>query len=479
MEVDGAYATLVGGQLTGARSGDRRVNMGAVTNLVGGVTRWKRRLDWLISHVASRDIDTLELPVRLMLRIGFYEVLQLEVPPHTVNEHVELTKQLSPGGAQLVNAVLRNLLRAKDAGQLPRVEQPGPGATAAEHADAMAVASSHPTWLVERWLERFGTEGTLKLLNHNNGPPSFGLRPSIARGATVDSVRRAAEELGVEVAPSRYLPREFLVVRSGLGDLLRAGIVAEGRAAVQDESAGCVVAVLNPQPGDRVLDCCAAPGGKAMFSAARMGPTGRVLALDLHESRVQAMDKAAELQGLRKVVATMAVDLHVFSKKWRQAVAAERPLGADGEFPRSAKEREALQPFCDPATGVPELFDRVLLDAPCTGLGTLSRRADIRWQRSLEDLKELTQLQARLLDAAAPLVKPGGLLVYSTCTMEPEENGAQVEAFLRRHAGAFTLEPVPEGKVHPQVVAPEGWMATLPQRDGIDGAFAARLRRRS
>jgi len=218
------------------------------------------------------------------------------------------------------------------------------------------------------------------------------------------------------------------------GDLLDRGLVA-----VQDESAGLVVRCLDPQPDQTVLDLCAAPGGKAVYAAQRMG-SGTLHAFDIHEGRLGLVEEAAGAHDLADVIRTQAADA--------------RDLAGRNDRPQA---------------------DRVLLDVPCSGLGVLSKRADLRWQRRESDMDELTQLQAELLAAAAPLVRPGGWLVYSTCTIEPEENEAQVEAFLDEHP-AFERVSV-DGAVPKAMQTPSGDFASLPHRDAVDGAYAARLRR--
>ena len=211
--------------------------------------------------------------------------------------------------------------------------------------------------------------------------------------------------------------------------------MSRGICSVHDESAGLVVALLDPKPGEIILDTCAAPGGKALAAACRMQGSGQLHAWDIHPNRLLKVDESAHVQGLENIH-TRVVDL------------------------------------LDP----PEMHaDRVLLDVPCTGTGVMNKRADLRWRRSETDLRDLIKLQQSLLDAAAPRVRPGGLLVYSTCSIEPEENELQVDSFSERHPN-FTLEHA-EDLLPAKVVTPMGYMATLPHRHGTDGAFAARLRK--
>jgi 16S rRNA (cytosine967-C5)-methyltransferase len=299
-------------------------------------------------------------------------------------------------------------------------------------ADDLAVRESYPTWLVRRWLDRYGEAETLALLQADNAAPAYSLRVNRLK-TTVEALGERLSALGVGWRPSAYLD-DFVVVER-LQPVIRAGLLDEGVCAVQDEAAGLVVRVLDPQPGERVLDGAAAPGGKAVYAAQRMHDRGEVVAVDLHEARTALVRKAAEAQGVT-IVHAIAADLRTFE-------------------PRS-------------------LFDRVLLDAPCTGLGVLAKRADLRWNRREEDFAELTALQDDLLDAAARHVRPGGLLVYSTCTLEPEENAVRVAAFLRRHP-EFQREPVGD-RVPEAMRTLEGDYATLPHRHGTDGAYAARLR---
>jgi 16S rRNA (cytosine967-C5)-methyltransferase len=253
-----------------------------------------------------------------------------------------------------------------------------------------------------------------------------------------DEVATWLDENDVVFTDSPYLGDHFRLRR--LQPLVQGDLLDDGHVAVQDESAGLVVRLLDPQPGETIIDGCAAPGGKTMAIAARMGGEGRILAFDANESRLERVKEAAATHSVSEMVETEAAEL--------QAV-------ADRSDPPQA--------------------DRVLLDVPCSGLGVLAKRADLRWQRDPADLDELMALQDELLDAAATLVKPGGLLVYSTCTIEPEENQDRIEAFLGRHDN-FSLESAEE-YLPEEVVSDDGALSTLPHRHRTDGAFAARLRR--
>jgi 16S rRNA (cytosine967-C5)-methyltransferase len=286
-------------------------------------------------------------------------------------------------------------------------------------------------------VDRLGPEATEALLAAGNATPSFGLRANALKSTPAELALRL-DELGVAYRPSRWVEGLFVVDR--LQPVLHAGIVRDGVATVQDEAAAMVVSVLDPQPGESILDAAAAPGGKTLLIAERMANRGRLLAMDVHARKLGLLERAAAAHGA-SVVEPQAADLRT---------AADRP-------------------------GVAESFDRVLLDAPCSGLGVLSRRADLRWNRTPEDLGRLVSLQDELLDAAAKTVRPGGLLVYATCSIEPVENQERVEAFLGRRPD-FGREDV--GSVVPtEVRTSDGDYAALPHVHGTDGAYAARLRR--
>jgi len=425
MEGHGAYVS----RLTDDMAGDARAGR-QVTEYVGGITRWKRRLDFTLDHFFRGDISSIELMLLQILRVGLYDLTVLDKPPHAaINEAVELAKKLvRPGAGGLVNGILRNVQRSIDTLPEPRT---------GDRAEDLAIEQSHPTWLVRRWLERFGTAKTGALLRWDNNRPIFGLRRNALResAALLEERLRA---LDVSFEPSPFLEDFYRI--SGLQPIVRSGMLADGAVAVQDESAGLVVRVLDPRSGEVVVDVCAAPGGKTRYAAERMNGEGVIYAYDANESRMHLLKNAAAHQGLAMI---------------HTEVADVRDLAAQSSAPRG---------------------DRVLLDAPCSGLGVLARRADLRWQRSPEDLRGLTALQDSLLDASATLVGDGGMLVYSTCTIAPEENEERIEAFLSRSPN-FVLESA-VGLVPNAMLSKEGYFASLPHEDGIDGAFAARLRKK-
>jgi 16S rRNA (cytosine967-C5)-methyltransferase len=426
IEQEGAYSGLVATDPTDAD--DAREERQAA-EYVSGVTRQRRQLDFLIDAFYRGQADGLEPAVRMILRLGIYDLLILETPPHAaVNESVNLARRRAPRAAGLVNGLLRTVERRRAHLPVPDTGDP---------AEDLAIRTSVPTWLARRWRQRYGDEKAAALLEGANVRPRYALRINTHR-ESLDGFISELDSLDLEWEPSRYL-NDFVVV-SRLQPVLRAGWLDEGRCAVQDEAAGLVVRLMDPQPGETIIDAAAAPGGKAVYAAIRMGDRGRVLAYDVHPARVGLVRQAAEAHGLTTVEAIPA-------DTRRLAEEAERPLA-----------------------------DRVLLDAPCSGLGVLAKRADLRWRRTEEQIAELTMLQDEMLDAAAQLVRPGGLLLYSTCTIEPEENAERVETFLARSPD-FGLESA-DGFVPAEMLTREGYYAAMPDQHGTDGAFGARLRRR-
>ena len=400
-----------------------------VSDLVAGVTRHRRYLDALIAQHYRGDIAELETRLRQLLRIGLYDMLLRETPAHAaVSEAVKATHELSHrGGASLVNGLLRNVARSRERGTLDLE-------TTGDEAHDLGTRYSHPTWMVRRWLERYGMEATEELLVANNRRPTFGLRVNTLQ-TSVQSLGEKLDALELDWRRSAFLDDVLVVKR--LQPVLRAGLIEAGGCAVQDEAAALVVRVLDPQSGERVLDGAAAPGGKAVYVAQRMDNRGEVVAVDVNEARIGLVRESALAQGVTNV--------HAHVEDLRQWASEEA-------------------------------YDRVLLDAPCSGLGVLDKRADLRWNRTEEDLEELCRLQDELLDAAARHVRPEGLLVYATCSTEPVENEKRIAAFLSRQPD-FYHEDV-SAFVPNEMCTSDGFYQALPHLHGTDGAFAARLRRR-
>jgi len=428
----GAFADLLLHSLLG-RSALNAADRAFATDLVYGTLRWRGRIDHLLSHFLDRDLEKLEPLVATALRLGAYQILFSErVPPEAaVDESVRCVRAAGAERATgLVNAVLRRLAREHTGIALPALES-----APLEH---LTHALSLPPWIAARWLELFGAEQAALLAQACNQPPPQTVRAN-RRALSRDALLAELRERFPDARPCRHAVDGIVLGRRG-NPALDPGFLA-GQFSVQDEASQLVIALLDPQPGEQVLDTCAAPGGKATAIAERVGDRGGVLALDRHLGRSDLVRRAArrlQLPNLR------------------------------------CAERDASRPLADLG-----LFDRVLVDAPCSGLGTLRRNPDARWRIGAGDPEKLAELQRAILRSAADSVRPGGTLVYSTCTLLPEENELVVEGFLsergdfqgaRRSALPAALAPLLDERGH---------LRTLPQRDDADGFFAARFERRA
>lgn len=389
--------------------------------LLYGMTRRRAFLDAVLSDRVRGGLARLDPDLIDLLRLGAYQLLCMgSVPAYAaIAQTVELTKtRHGMGASKLANAVLRRTDRER--ANLAIVTPPDP-------IDALALAHSHPRWLVARWVARWGAEATTSLLAANNAEAPIVLRPY---NISATELREMLIAAGVEATEDRLVAGS---IELGHGvSLVELDAFKRGFFFVQDPAATLVARYAAVPPGATVADLCAAPGGKS-FELSRDAAV--VFAADRSPSRMQ------------RVVST------------RDRLRADRviPLVDDARHP-------ALRNL-----------DVVLLDVPCTGTGTFRRHPDARWRLKASDLAVMPAIQRSILRAAADVVRPGGLLVYSTCSLEPEENDAQIEAFLDEHP-RFTLEPPPPGAV-PDSVLDAGRLRVLPHRHGVDGAFAARLRR--
>lgn len=422
------------------------------TALTYGVARERRALDEALKPFSRRPLDRLDPVVRAILRLAVYQLRSLDrVPPHAaVHEAVEQAKRHAPRGSEgYVNAVLRSVLRAAgspgeavDAGAAPA----GAGATRpsreVDAARRLAATHSFPLWIVERWLSRYGTTETEAMLRAANEAPVVTLRVN-RRRATVAQVRESLEREGVEVEPARLFPDDALRARRTRG-LARLEAFRRGWIQAQDESSMVAVAALDPRPGQLVLDIAAAPGGKACHIAERMDDRGRVIANDSDPSRAEHIRENARRLGLASIeVAT--VDARRLPERFAGAA------------------------------------DRVLADVPCTGLGVLHRRPEARWRKRPDDPRALSGLQYELAAAGAACLRPGGVMVYSTCTTEPEENEQVVARLLaeRDDLALDDLRPHLPPSLRGEPSAARGWLQLWPHRHGVDGFFIARLVRRA
>ena len=393
--------------------------------IVHGVIRWMGRLDWILNGFYKGQFSKAIPNLKNGLRVALYQILFLErVPDYAVvNEAVEFVKRLQgQKSADLTNAILRNIIRSKNAIRYPDPEEDLVGYLCAYY--------SHPSWMVKRYLNRFGRESTEKLLAANNEKPYLTLKINAIK-TNPEEFKGLLNSVNLKFEQGKYLPEFFQL--QNLTNITAWEYFAEGYFNIQDESAGLACRLLDAKSGMRVLDLCAAPGGKSAYIAGLMHDQGEIVAVDRYEGRVRIVEKNLQRLKIKSVKTIVA---------------------------------NALE-FND------EKFDRILADVPCSGTGTLTKKPDIKWKRDLLDLRSMNELQYDLLSKASSMIKPGGVLVYSTCSIEPEENYDIIKKFLDNNPN-FTLENA--SLYFPSDLVDEnGCIQTFPHIHHMDGAFAAKL----
>lgn len=406
----------------------RPIDLRFLSQLVNGATKMRRRLDHEIKFFLARPSVPLEPNIQNILRLGFYQLLYTDRVPDAaaVSESVNLARKFADESrARLVNAVMRSKLREPDKVHFVAIED-----NPVKH---LADKYSYPDYFVEYCLNEFGPERTAKLLEHYNRPPTVCYRVNYLK-TKPEAVAELLTENKIEFTPGKYLPEFLHLHRSGLP--LEPELIATGQVFVQDEASGLAPKLLNPRPGASVIDLTAAPGGKATYMAIRMRNRGRVTAIDKSRSRLELVVENTQRLGI-KIISPVLADIEEFS---------------GGEF------------------------DRVLLDPPCSGWGAAGKHSDLRWSKTSHDIENLVKMQTMMIDRAARLVKPGGILVYSTCTIIRKENDEIIERFLLRN-DKFQIDPA-AGVLPEELVSERGFVKTYPDFDNLEGAFCARLKRR-
>jgi 16S rRNA (cytosine967-C5)-methyltransferase len=405
---------------------DRRL----LTELTTGVLRWQAKLDWVLTGFYHGEFTKCIPLVKNAMRVALYQILFLTRVPFAaaVHEAVEYVKRLKgERSANLVNAVLRSIIRKINA-----ITYPDPGGDPVHY---LSVTLSHPQWMVRRWIARLGVEETERMLQANNERPPVSIRVNPMRTTPEELVARLQAQ-GLKIGRSEVLT-DFLRGTS-LSMIASIPEFRDGYFSIQDEGAALAARLTAAGPGMRVIDLCAAPGGKSTAMAEMMRGEGTIVAVDKYEAKLRMLGEASRRLGFDTII---------------------EPTQGDA---RSL----AIEPA-----------DVVLVDAPCSGLGVLSKKPDIKWKRRPEEIEQLAALQHEILDNAAELVRPGGHLVYSTCTIEPAENEQVIHAFLERHPD-FELVPATE-VLEERFTTPDGFLQTYPQRHGVDGTFGARMRRKA
>lgn len=393
-----------------------------------GTLRWQAAFDHVIEVFAGRPTARLDAEVLAILRISVFQLLHLDRVPAAaiVNDAVELAgKAGKRSAAGFVNALLRRVSRER--AQLPLPTGPP--------IEFLTITLSHPRWLADRWLARHGFDAAEAWERFDNNPAPLTIRANTLR-TTRDALAEALDAAGVSTRATQFATHGLIVTS---GNPLLTSLARTGAFFVQDETSQLVGEFAAAAPGERVLDACASPGGKTTQMAAAMGDSGTIVAADVRGRRLDLLSRTVAESGARQV--------HLVQANAR-----------------------ALPPFRD-------IFDLVLVDAPCSGLGTLRRDPDIRWRRSEADLATLADAQREMIAGLATVVRPGGRLVYSTCSSEPEENESVVEGFLADHPEFRRATPALFA-ARPELAAlldDQGALKTLPFRDGLEAFYAARL----
>ncbi len=403
------------------------------TELVFGVVRWRERLDWVLKHFSHVSFPQISAPVLSILRLGLYQILFLsKIPPSAaVNDAVELAKETEPRWVTgYVNGVLRAAVRRGKSVPVPdETDDP---------ILSLSIDQSHPVWLVERWVAHMGLEETKRRCRANNRIPPLTIRANTLK-CSVKGLMDALAPLAGEIVPTQFAP-EGLVVKGLKQSIGEMAPLCEGWFQVQDEAAQLVTHFLDPRPGEIILDACAGLGGKTGHIAQLMADSGRITAADRNRAKLQALQRSMVRLGITTVT-IQHLDIQSIPQNFFEA------------------------------------FDRVLLDAPCSGLGVIRRNPDVKWKKKPEDLVRLQRDQGRFLTTLAPFIRKGGILVYCVCSLEPEEGENVVDRFLKTHRD-FGID---KSSSYPKFLAPfvgtTGFFRTSSQEHDMDGFFGVRLRK--
>ena len=405
--------------------------------LTYGVLRRLATLDWRLEPVLDKPLPRLPVVVQMLLRLGAYQVLFLDrIPPSAaVNESVQLAKARARAVGRdwsgLVNAVLRGLLR--------HPAEPWPDLQI-DPVRALSLRHSIPGWLSQRWIDRVGANVADRVCEQASGIPPVTLRVNQLKG-TREVLLQRLHQAGIAARPTLVSPHGVVLEEGGVVPSLPG--FHDGVFYVEDEAAQLIPPLLDPQPGDLVLDACAAPGGKAIHVAELMHNRGTIIAMDRNQERLKLLQENCRRMGVTIVTSTV------------------------GDARAGKPSHETIGPF-----------DRILVDAPCSGLGVLRRHPEAKWRKESQALLRHHRLQRDILDAVAPRLRPGGVLVYSTCSTEPEENEQVVEEFCRVHA-EFRREAVAPWlpPLAADLLTERGDLSTMGNRFSMDGFFASRLRK--
>ena len=400
-----------------------------ILNIVQGVIRWKLRLDWIIGQFLRFPFESIDPHVLNIMRMAVYQIFFMDRVPEfaIVNEAVNQSRKKGRHIASTVNAILRNICRNKHKIRFPDRKR--------DYIRFLSVFYSYPEWLIKKWLRELGEEETERLLDSQNSPPHITIRINMLK-TDRDSLLTRLQREGIEATKTRYSPVGITIKRLQRS-IDNMPLYRDGFFFVQDEASQLCSYILNPAPNNMILDMCAGLGVKSIHIAELIEKKGKIIALDINPKRLLMLADTSLRYQLRDTIYPVAGDA----------------LYASSIFNCS--------------------FDRILIDAPCSGLGTISRHPDIKWTRKEEDIKMLSEIQKKMLDRVAPLLKKGGRMLYVTCTISKEENEMTVRSFLNRHPEIRLLNIGSEIPWLNDLVDKEGFFRTYPHIHGMDGFFCA------
>jgi 16S rRNA (cytosine967-C5)-methyltransferase len=417
VDTEQAYSNLLLNQ-TLQKANLPRNDAGLVTELVYGTIQRLNTIDYYLSRFVKQGGNKLEPWVRNLLRLSFYQVYYLDrIPSHAaVNEAVTIAGRRGHKGISgMVNAVLRNVLRQKSELTIP---------TDLPIETEIALQCSHPEWLVQRWIKQYGEDLTRVICESNNRPPHTSIRVNVIKVKPDEFLNQLVGQ-GIAATQSTLVKAGITVANSG--NMALTSGYEQGFYSIQDESSMMVAELVDPKPGMLVLDCCAAPGGKTMHMAEKMNNTGLIHAFDIHEHKINLIEAQAQRLGITCISTSVGNALHL-SERFEN-----------------------------------ETFDRILVDAPCSGFGVIRRKPDLKWSKTEKDIHQIREIQLGILSDVHRLLKPGGVLVYSTCTIEYEENQSVVEQFVKDNPNFMVAEP--------------GYVQILPHEFESDGFFITKLQK--
>ncbi|MBK6772879.1 MAG: 16S rRNA (cytosine(967)-C(5))-methyltransferase RsmB [Ignavibacteria bacterium] len=401
-----------------------------------GVIRWMRRLDWFLNGFYRGNYEKCLPEVRNAMRVALYQILFLNKIPYSaaVNEAVEFIKRIhGEKHAGVVNGLLRTIIRTLENLVWPTRE--------IDEVNYLGIIQSHPNWMVNRWIKRFGFDEAVKLCEENNKRPVMALRVNTIKISTSD-FEEYLKTKNLYYKNGNYLDNFFTT--KTMSKIYTDDYFKQGFFSIQDESAGLAAKLLSPEKDELIIDVCSAPGGKTSYISEMMNNQGQIIAVDKYLSRIEVMQKNFERLGVKNA----------------------KVIHDDISDPRTAELKDLLIGKAD----------KILVDAPCSGLGVLSKKPDIKWKREPDDIVQLQKLQIEILENALKYLKPEGKIIYSTCTTETEENMNVIENFLNAHP-EFSIENAADF-VPEKVVNKDGCIELFPHIHNTDGAFSARLARR-